>query len=245
MKLVEVTKVLIAYLLALPSLKNAKWMDSECTVKTILDNNKSIIRYGDGEILLMKGRNIHYQCSSKSLTEDLEYIINDYIDNGGNTNYILCLHPMLFGTGFKLAKSYINMKSWSYARRFFRHKYDNDVCFGDALVFGKGKSDIYSKLWENRQYDSVVFVHNNRKYADFFEETYKIKTSFVKVPEKNAYEYMERIYREIKDILVENNDLKQFVLISAGPCAKPLAIKLIHEGYTVYDTGHCWDDPLI
>ena len=87
----------------------------------------------------------------------------------------------------------------------------------------------------------VVLIHNDKKWAKALEQEYGIKVLFLEIPENNAYKKLDeiekKIYKADPDKLIK-------ILISAGPMAKVLAYRLSQKGYTVYDTGHCFDKPL-
>lgn len=220
--------------------KKSQIMNSKETIDYAINNRKTIIRYGDGEFFLMHGDSIHYQIASESLMTMLKKVIDEYCDF--ETEYMLCLPNKYFMTsGWKLISKRVLMRSWVRPRYIFRKKYDKEnVIYGDAFLFSKENVKEYDRLFDSLKGNRVVFVHNNKQYADLFEEKYNIQTIFVHVPAMNAYEKKETILNDVLKI-VKKNDV---VLISAGPCAKYLAYELAKKKIWTIDTGHCWDEPL-
>ena len=224
---------------------SAKILNSEETVKYILDNKKSIIRLGDGEFNILNGKDISYQKYSKQLKEELNNVLELYFKSKGDCEYLLCV-PKYFMecSGFKLMKKRIYIASWAYSREQFQKNFPQDILYGDAFLFKRENEEIYEKIWVNSNYKTCVFIHNDKKYAEKFENEYNIKTKFIKINSRNAYEQINDIKLKVLDYI--NEDRKNvIVLISAGPAGKILVKDLSRKGIFSIDTGHCWDNPLI
>lgn len=234
-------KVLFYFLASIKCNKNAVILDANETKEIILRKNKSVIRFGDGEFNILKGKGIHYQDYTEELRKSLENIINEYLSYQKEGNYLLCMPgEFLRCNGFKLAKKRVYISSWAYSRYIFKKEYDKNVIYGESFLFAEENHSVYSQIWLNAE--NVIFVHNDNKYAKFFEEQYKIKTQFIEVPSRNAFIEKDKILAEI---ISQTNKLKNsLVIISAGPTAKVLVYELAKRGIWAIDTGHCWDKPL-
>ena len=205
----------------------------------------SLIRLGDGEFrIMLKKKGIPYQKYSNDLKNDMLQILNDYKNE--DTKYLLSIPYEPFSKNLiwciKHDKKYL--EHFGIYRFYFRYFMNRKKLYGCALTFEKDNEENYKKIWENSE--KVIFVHNDKKWADLFEKKYNIKTYFVEVPNKNAYEKIEEIERSILNVVkkIENKE-KCCILISAGPCAKILVYRLLKKKIISYDVGHCWDDPLI
>lgn len=223
--------------------RNATFLNYYETVDNALKSRKSILRFGDGEFILLSGKGIHYQDFSKELQSELNDIIETYINDPKSCEYILCMPAdFLICNGLKLLKKREYISSWSYTRKLFKYKYDKPLVYGNSFLFAKGNEKIYKKLWNG--VENVIFVHNDEQYSKKFRKKYNINTYSVIIPSKNAFERREQILQNILDkaqLIGKDNTV---ILISAGPCGKVLVKKLSELGYIAYDTGHCWDDPL-
>lgn len=216
--------------------------DDEC-VDDILLKRKSFIRYGDGEFDIIEGKSIHYQEYDPNLAKCLDKIIHEYLDNSDECNYLVGMPREYFNRkGLFMLHSRQLMSCWSHARYFFKKNYDVDVQYGNAHLFAKGNEIIYEKIWKESPLKKIVFVHNDRKWAERFENQYKIRCEYVGIPKENAYMSLDDIY---KNIIKYSDKETTMILISAGPCGKVLTYLLSKEGYWAIDTGHCWDEPLI
>lgn len=217
---------------------NAHFYTADETVKIICEKKISIIRWGDGEFDILRGKSVSYQPWSKDLQEEMEIIAKEYIK--GVANYLLCmpgefLIPSIFEMNGK------HLKSWIFSRFLFKEKYDIEISYGDAFLFAKNNEPIYKKIWENNKPEKIIFVHNNYNYANQFEKQYGIKTIFVEVPSKDCFSNIDAIENNIYNYA----DNETLVLISAGPAAKVIVKNLSNKGIWCIDTGHCWDEPLL
>lgn len=240
-KIILKIKLIYIYLDGFICCKKAKFYNVEEMVKKIEEEKISVIRIGDGEFNLIKGKDIHYQDYSIELGHRLNAIIENFISK--NTNYLVCMPAYFFRiNGLKLLRKREYLSSWILARKVFKEKYDYDIKYGDAFLFSQGNEEKYKKIWLKEK--AVIFVHNSEIYAKKFKQKYNIEYHFVKVPSKNAFRRVSEIILDIEDCIKQVKNNKICILISAGPCAKVLVEELSTKGYWAIDTGHCWDEPL-
>lgn len=219
----------------------------EDTVDKIL-KGKSLIRFGDGEFGIYRNKDIHYQKWSPQLREWFEKIKTDFEEQEEECPYILAVpRRFMTVTGTELAKKRVYVSSWSQSRYDFKKNFKHDLPYGDSFLFEKVNKEIYSRIWADKSCpENIIFVHNNEQYAEYFADTYKKNTVFVKCPSRDSFEVLSSLENKIREKIKENNWGKSdFMLtISAGPAGKVLVYKLSKEGYRCIDAGHCWDDPL-
>jgi len=234
---------ILSFLLSIPSTKHALFMSAEETVIHAVQTGKNIIRFGDGEFLIMKGKNIHYQDAVPELTDAMVDVCNRYIEDPEKCKYILCMPgKWLSGNGWKLAKRYLYLSCWSDSRRYFHRHCDYPILYGDAFLFSRNRENIYRSLWINHC-NKVVMVHNDVKYREAFARKYGIPADIVVIPAKNAYAVIDDILDEIMNRVHKDME-NTVVLVSAGPCGKILVDRLGDQGVRAYDAGHCFDKPL-
>ena len=247
-KLKRMINIILCYIriLLTPFKSKAKVLNRENTPSYIVNNNLSFIRLGDGEFrIMLKKKSIPYQKYSNELRKDLLNILKEY-KKQKNNKFLLAVPYEPFARNFIwcIKNDIKYLEHFGLYRLYFRWFMNNKKVYGCALTFEKDNKKNYEKLWKNNQ--EVIFVHNNEKWAKMFENKYNIKTHFIKIPEKNAYEEINKIEEEIKEKLkyIDKN-IKYSILISAGPCAKVLVYRLLKSNIIAYDIGHCWDEPLI
>jgi hypothetical protein len=238
------------FLSSMHSLRTATILSKKDTVA--FANNKSLIRFGDGETIIISGGGIHYQSANKRLADELAQTVQEYIGQAaprGGVKYgytgIVCMpKEFLELSPLGMISNLSSNKYWVGFRRFFKDNWDKKVVYGNSFVFAKNNEPYYRLLWAEKKY--IVFVHNDKVYADNFADRYEIHTDFVYVPPENAYESIDRTFLEVTEF-VENSeyDIHDIaVLISAGPAGKALAVRLSKRGIQAIDAGHCWDGPL-
>lgn len=247
-KLKRIINIILCYIcLFLTPLKSkAKVLNRKDTPSYVIDNNLSLIRLGDGEFrIMLKKKNIPYQKYSDGLKNDLLNILKEY-KKVSNNKFLLAVpyEPFAKNLIWCIKSDIKYLEHFGLYRLYFRWFMNNKKIYGCALTFERDNEKNYKKIWENSQ--KVIFVHNDEKWAQMFENKYNIKTLFVKIPEKNAYEDIDKIEKEIKEKIKEiDKNVKYSILISAGPCAKILVYRLLKSNLISYDIGHCWDEPLI
>ena len=86
-KLKTLFKIIICGLRTINGTQNAKFLNAEDTIKVICKEHKSLIRLGDEEINILRGKSVSYQPWSPELQEGIEKTIERYLEN--KAKYIL------------------------------------------------------------------------------------------------------------------------------------------------------------
>lgn len=239
-------KVLSAYLKTFRGVKCAIY-DSEETVAAIL-NGKSLIRFGDGEFGIYQGADIHYQPWSDNLKKAFEAIKTDFETGGEHCQYLLAVPKKYMQcSGLKLGRKRVLVSSWAESRLYFKKNFNRNLRYGDSFLFEKKNKHIYSQIWNQPDGSrTIIFVHNNVKYANAFSKTYNRSVIFIACPAYDAFSVADQILSNIISEIhmrgLTRVDVQ--VVLSAGPAGKVIAYNLSKAGYHCIDAGHCWDDPL-
>lgn len=238
--------VLKAFLLTFGGVQG-KILGAEETASEIL-KKKSLIRFGDGEFGIYRGKDIHYQKWSRELQNAFEEMKKDYENDHDGCPFLLAM-PRRFMTvnGFQLARKRVFVSSWAESRLDFKRNFRHDIPYGDAFLFEKNNKEIYSEIWKNAACpENVIFIHNNPVFAEYFGNTYNKSVAFVRCPAKDAFSNVGELEEKVLRVVAENSWSKGEVMltISAGPAGKVLAYRLSKRGFWCVDAGHCWDDPL-
>lgn len=239
-------RVLRAYLKTFTGVK-CDVLDPGETVKLIL-GGKSLIRFGDGEFGIYKEKDIHYQPYSCELKQEFENIKQEFEEEGAQCRYLLAVPKRYMQcSGLELGKKRVLVSSWSESRLYFKNNFKLNLTYGDSFLFEKKNKEIYSRIWSNPHDNRIIiFVHNNRKYADYFAKTYNKEVIYVGCKPYDAFSDIELLHQsiisQIEDRKLSSKDVQ--IVISAGPAGKVLVKDLSNIGYQCIDAGHCWDDPL-
>lgn len=218
-----------------------KVKNNQETMDYILSNNSSVVRFGDGEVLLMCGRSIDYQDYNKELAEKLRMII----DIPSSEKLVVCIPDVFHDLdrfrlpvhiwwkdhliNYKLFYYSLGIKSW-YGSAFISRPYidwkkTKQIMSGDD--FKKLK-----QLWKDKSILIVEGVYSRTGVGnDLFNEGREVQR--ILCPSNNAYS----VYERIKECAKKYGKGK-IILIMLGPTAKILAYELAMEGYRAIDLGH-------
>lgn len=217
-----------------------KVLSLDQTLDEVINNKKSICRFGDGEFNLLyenkKSKNI-FQKRDEKLKNRLFEIIRS-----NNKDILICISP------FKTKKNIINKELEKVYPKFMERYWLNNWIFlkkiilsnkvyGNALVsrvdvFHEINLEKIKKVWENRE---IVFVYSSKGRFEKDERLFNNIQSFeeILIPPLDAFSEYDLILKKC----LKKSKTKLF-LIAAGPTATVLAYDLAKEGYQALDIGH-------
>lgn len=222
-----------------PNQPKPKVLSIEATIDTIIKNNLSVIRFGDGEISLIDGLDLSFQKKNQKLIKELESIIK--VDN---EKLLICIPGMWKSLDIFSPYAYHFIMHHLYRYdHIWKSLLDYKKTYGDTNVTrhylaykDKSKSDIIFKkifsLWSNAD---VALIEGSKSRLgvgnDMFDNVKSMKR--ILCPPENAYEKYEDILKEALSVPKDT-----LILLSLGPTAKVLAYNLFVQGYRVLDIGH-------
>jgi glycosyltransferase family protein len=212
----------------------------EETLEEIINNKKSISRFGDGEFRLIFGISIGFQKANKLLSERLKNILES------NDNGILIGIPN--SLNFEYLEKY-NELSKNYWLKFIEENKFKLILFNTNKIYYsslisrfyidyKNKSYVskyikkLKKLWEQK--DIVIIEGQKSRLGignDLFNNTNSIKR--IICPALNAFNIYYKILKEALKV-----DKNKLILLALGPTATVLSYDLYKAGYQAIDLGH-------
>lgn len=215
---------------------NVNILSIDETIK--LAKDKSVVRFGDGEIALINGIDIVYQTHNVDLSKKLMAILNQK-----EPNILVCL-PDIFGNmdPYNFKDRYFHIKFLFYYRKFFfqnvdGNKYGNTFMSRPYIIFKNKKNSIdwFSKLMEVWDDKEIVIVEGSKSKTGVGNTLFKNAKLVERVlcPSKNAFDKYNEITNEL--LKMERNKLYLFAL---GPTAKIIIYELTKHGYHAIDIGH-------
>lgn len=215
-------------------------MSIEETVDYIVEHKCSCTRYGDGEFLVMSGRNNGFQKIDNKLAERLKEVIDTPIPN-----LLICIPTFL-----------TNVKPFVLESQIFGLGYNNtflketvipfvptNQTYGDSLftrfyMNRKDKSRTTSyilklkKLWDKQDLLIVEGKYSRLGIGnDLFDNARSIKR--ILCPKENAFDK----YDEILDCIKKNYN-GELIILAVGMTATVLAYDLAKENMRALDLGH-------
>ena len=205
-----------------------------------MENPKSFCRYGDGEVLFMRGRGLPFQEYDKNLDLRLREILQSSSDKcyvGIDYRYFNLSEP--HGDWMRLTGKYIREELLKYCNR--KRLYIASA-FTFAYMSNEQPQEILQRIEQNKE------LFRNRKLIIFSGKTVFDKINY------NVFEYAasrqhifcesKNAWRQYEEILSAARKFpKDFTLcFILGPTATVAAWDLAHEGYTAWDIGHIAKD---
>lgn len=216
----------------LANIKLPKVMTCEDSVYALVDSDKSMARYGDGEFKLMMGENISFQKSDSILAKRLIEIIKN------NNDKILVGIPDIFGYVNQdyMRRVVITCREMLYKYLSFDKEYSNANCARQFIFSSQAKGKDYfrnfKRIWDNK--DIVIVEGEGSRLGvgnDLFDNV--LSTERILCPIKDAFGRYDEILSECK----KQTESKLFIL-ALGPTATVLADDLTSFGYRALDVGH-------
>lgn len=200
--------------------------------------NNSVIRFGDGEIALINGKDIVYQRYNKELSMKLMEIINL-----NESNLLICL-PDIFDNmkKYNFKDRYFHVKFMYYYRSFFEKSlknnfYGNTFMSRPYIIFKNKDNSLQwfnqlKELWNDKD---IVIIEGNKSKSGVGNTLFEKVRSIERIicPSEDAFNKHQEIITEI--IKMDKNKLYLFAL---GPTAKIIIYELTKQGFHCIDIGH-------
>lgn len=222
-------------------------MNSEETIKYILEHECSVARFGEGEfeLILQPDRNLGFQKHDERLAERLESIFDSE-----NENLLVCI-PYALNSIYGRTKH--SRFFWSYWGKhdnqhhriveLIRQHVRGGFVFGDTQLtrpyiayktpqHGKKMFSQLRKLWQNK---AILFVEGEKTRLgvgnDLFDNAASIKR--ILCPATNAFDCLDNIIAAVKEAYEG-----ELILLALGPTATILAAEFANMGMRALDIGH-------
>lgn len=200
----------------------------------------SIVRYGDGEFMLMCGGNIgRYQSANVELSNRLKSILKEQTEK-----LLVCLPEPFAGVEKYITRS---KKHWILHNKESRYLYqsliDSHAIYGNSFVSRpyliyadkskcKGWFDRIKNLFSGKDITIIEGDYSRTGVGnDLFNRAKSIER--ILCPPNNAFDRYNQILNASTYI---NKD--RLVLVALGPTGKLLTSDLVKKGYWVFDIGH-------
>lgn len=214
-------------------------MSIDDTIHSLVGTGNSLVRFGDGEIAMMRGVNLALQNSNKELIHRMQSILA-YRDE----HLIIAIPDIFHGLSQYLPDS---QRFWEDHLLFCRSYYDryctSDRVYGNTsfsrcyiTLQDKSKSpDWFSEIrsiWAGKK---VTVVEGAASHNGAGNNLLSLSSDVRRIicPSSGAYNAYDKILDECK-----KEPADRLFLVSLGPAAKPLAEDLYHLGRRVIDIGN-------
>lgn len=207
------------------------------TLEYIKKTNKSVIRLGDGEILLLKGKSMMWQKYSESLYQDILRLITNYNED---SPYLLCIPNHRIQATNKELREYKNVRMWLPFKIFFMTIFPKNVTYGNAMLFrflGYLSIEV-SDIFKDK---NIIYVANEQNLNIVNLMTSKEFVTIIPKTQKNSYSEKTDLLNRINEKMVKFEKSEVIIFLSCGPLAKILTYELSFTGYRVIDIGYFFE----
>lgn len=244
-QLFDRTKFFIAYVFYffrnLVSTKKIVIKNTDETIDELKKSNRSMIRFGDGEIALIRGFDIGFQKYSDGLARELVNALS-------NKEVMVAIPETIYLSRLSQYKRE-DRKAWIYESLFsypiYRKYCDSEVYYNSLvsrlyLPFDctydiiKDRYERIKKVWQGKKILIVEGEYSRLGVGnDLFKKSEKIDR--ILCPAKNAYEFIQNIEDAV--ISAHSNNCYDLTIVAIGPTSKVL-INHLHYMGRFLDLGH-------
>lgn len=219
----------------------------EDTAKELLNTDKSIGRFGDGELSWMFGRNNginNFEQLSEKLSERLAEVFNS-----NDEGFMVTLpDAMSYADENKFTSDSMNFWKWyliKNKKRLLSHLNSNTVYYNTSVTrpymdYNYNKiADVTYKIIKEIWNDKKILIIEGSESRlgvtnSLFDNAKDIKR--IECPSTNAFEAYDKIFDYANRFLKVHDDY--LTLISLGPTATILSYDLFKNGHRSIDIGH-------
>lgn len=215
-----------------------KILSTQETLHELLTTNKSLVRFGEGELMPIKGGEAIFQKHDAEMAKRLEEILKS-----DDENILLCVQSFLWYRPKTRIES-MNWDDWWFINRPYLRLIAEEQ-MRQGKVYGETGSTYecyniseqawctqWRALWEGKD---IVLICGDRVFdrleTNVFDNAKSIEHLYV--PTRDAFAEYDSILRR-----ASQTDKSKLICISAGPTATVLAYDLAKLGYRALDIGH-------
>ena len=216
-----------------------KIMTVDETLNVLINERKSICRFGDGELNLINGKGTPFQTFNEKLQKRLIEVLSSKDDR-----VMVGIPRITFYSKQNITPE--NKNFWRKKGNRFRgailpymdlsrQYYPSEVSLAYSYYINydmEGYFNKFRKIWENK--DIVIITGQtvfNKIDHNIFDNAKSVE--FMYGPSMNAFDEYEDILSKAQTI-----DKNKIVIAILGPTAKPLCYDLALRGYQALDLGH-------
>lgn len=218
---------------------NTSVIDAKNTLEEIEDcifNEKQgvYLRFGDGDVFILKSRNDSYQTYSLSIAEEMK---ESFLMHGQNVFKCLAIHSERFG--YSEGMVYGSHKNYdSFALKLFKDTFKyfvgskiySPVALHHIASIDPKRANVFLKILKSK---TRIFVGNEITDAKLVKLLFGESTIHIKTPSKDAYSQIDRIESEALKILSNTTDF-MVVCIAMGCSGRPFMKRLWNKKPNVF-----------
>lgn len=222
--------------------KHARILDTDTTIRRIVDTRCSVARFGDGEFYVMDGGGNGFQHPDERLRQRLTEVFTSH-----EPSLLVCVpFPWLDHTNLKHIVKVFFTRFLLNQHHYILPRIDYSREYGDAM-FSRFYMDYadkrpcerrigeIKKIWQGRD---VVIVEGQLTRMGVGNDLFDGARSVRRIlgPSKSAFDHYDEILSAIRQHVAKTPDT--LLLLAMGMTATVLAYDLCRDGYQAIDIGH-------
>lgn len=203
-----------------------------------IQNGKSLIRIGDGEIGLINGKGISGSVFVQEPAPILKYgflrVIKEY---SKSSPYILAIPKKYISWSNKELRKENKLRAWLPLKVMYNLIFPKDMKYADAHMF------YYPKFFETNiapglKDRQLILVMNKDKIKSLGDTSkWGLKVHFVQTPPHNSAREYRNIKNSIEDLYKKYENENPILIVSCGPIGKILIYEFSKNGLQGIDLG--------
>ena len=208
--------------------KYPKTLSISDTLKLLINEKKSLARFGDGEFLLCYNKSIDFQEKNKILEKKLREIL--IIEQNHCLVGIVDIY-ITFNTIYSI-------KFWTENFFLINRLLNKKMVYANANTFrgiSLSQINLLKEIWDLKD---IIFVVGKKSRFVYNEDLFSNASTvdFVYTESKNAWKEYGKILSDVHQVVkLKGNPI---VLLSLGPTATVIAYELSKLGIQAIDIGH-------
>lgn len=209
------------------------------TIEEMLNTEKSLVRFGDGEMTMMMGKNLQLENHQQELADSMKRIIR--YENDDLMVAICNIFEdlsMYRKESQEFWKDHLVVRRKEYVKLCNKNRIYGNATISRCYYMYQDKSKCeeqfnkIKQIWKNKDIIVIegIATHNGAG-NDLLDTARSVKR--ILGPAQNAYLCVDDIYEACCQYSKEH-----MILVSLGAAAKPLTEKLYLRGYRVIDIGN-------
>jgi hypothetical protein len=227
----------------LPEYEKYHFLGYEETIDKVIENELSLVRFGDELIDMMQGIGLYYDDWHQKYDKKLADRLREVLESR-DPRLMIALHWQFFTKSKKeLRKDGIPPTIWTNSKVFLKGYLQEGRTYGGALCFQpKFNPQInFRKILNYFKTKHIIIMTAN---VERFSHIKLGKTTdFVKCPRNDSWQQYPNLFNEALSLAREKGYQKEntLFLISLASAAKVFVYDLLQEDYQAWDTGQFFD----
>ncbi len=227
----------------IPLYKNIHFLSYDETIDSIIDNNLSIVRFGDEVFDMLLGIGIYFNGWRQRYDQTLAQRLKEVLAST-NDRLLVCFNPeLIFKTKSEMVALGIGEQHqfWTNSRVYLRDYIHAERVYGRALAFQEryNKNLPYDKIIKHLAKKHLIIVASNT--ARFAGKQFGITTDYIEGPASDAWGSYQQLLSTALEIASSYDKEKVLIMTALGPSSKVMVYDLTKVGFTAWDTGQFFD----